>query len=306
MVKLPQTVTETQNVLELIAREQPYLNPALRRVADFILEHPNQAKSIPIHELAAVCGVAESSVTRFVKVIGLRSYQELKIAIAETLSARNIPEKEVPLEEKYVFEGITRSDTEPTIVEKVMSRNIQTIIDTKQRLNFSQVARAVDAIDRARLLIFCCMGSSGLAAEEAVMRFTRAGKKCLLFRDQSIQLMTAAIVIKDDLVFGLSNSGRSAQVIECLNLAQTRGASTIAITSYEDSPLVNFADIALFTATKTASKEYGLYRESMTSKMAQILVIDILYAIFASRHYDQTLQHLEETYLAAIRDTRKA
>ncbi len=44
----------------------------------------------------------------------------------------------------------------------------------------------------------------------------------------------------------------------------------------------------------------------MTSKMAQILVIDILYAIFASRHYDQTLQHLEETYLAAIRDTRKA
>ncbi len=92
---LPQTVTETQNILELIAREQPYLNPALRRVADFILEHPNQAKSIPIHELAQECRVAESSVTRFVKVIGLKSYQELKIAIAETLSARNIPETEV-------------------------------------------------------------------------------------------------------------------------------------------------------------------------------------------------------------------
>jgi len=64
-----QTVIETQNILELIAREQPYLNTALRRVTDYILELPNQAKSIPIHQLAEVCGVAESSVTRFVKVI---------------------------------------------------------------------------------------------------------------------------------------------------------------------------------------------------------------------------------------------
>ncbi len=303
---LPQTVTETQNVLELIAREQPYLNPALRRVADYILEHPNQAKSIPIHELAAVCEVAESSVTRFVKVIGLRSYQELKIAIAETLSARNIPEKEVPLEEKFVFEGITRGDTEPIIVEKVMSRNIQTIIDTKQRLNFSQVARAVDAIDRAQLLIFCCMGSSGLAAEEAVMRFTRAGKKCLLFRDQSIQLMTAAIVNTDDLVFGLSNSGRSAQVIECLNLAQSRGASTIAITSFETHLWSPSPILPCLLRQNRPARNMVCTGKSMTSKMAQILVIDILYAIFASRHYDQTLQHLEETYLAAIRDTRKA
>jgi RpiR family transcriptional regulator, carbohydrate utilization regulator len=304
-VRQHQSDSGSQNILDFISKEQPYLNPALRRVADYILEHPNRAKSIPIHELAEECGVAESSVTRFVKVIGLKSYQELKIAIAETLSARNVPETEELMEEKFVFEGITRSDSEPTIVDKVMSRNIQTLLDTKQRLNFSQVSRAVDAIDHAQVLIFCCMGSSSLAAEEAVMRFTRAGKKCLLFRDQSIQLMTAAIVNKDDLVFGLSNSGRSAQVVECLNLAQSRGARTIAVTSYEDSPLVTFADIALFTATKSASKEYGLYRESMTSKMAQILVIDILYAIFASRYYDQTLQHLEETYLAAIRDTRK-
>jgi hypothetical protein len=33
-------------------------------------------------------------------------------------------------------------------------------------------------------------------------------------------------------------------------------------------------------------------------------VIDTLYATYASRHFDQTLAHLEETYTAAIRSSR--
>jgi len=57
----------------------------------------------------------------------LKSCQELKIAIAETLSEKYVPETEVLLEEKFVFKGFTRSDTEPTIVEKMMSRNNQTL-----------------------------------------------------------------------------------------------------------------------------------------------------------------------------------
>ena len=80
------------------------------------------------------------------------------------------------------------------IVDKVVHRNIQTLTDTKQRLNMTELDKAVLAIDQAQVIVFSCMGSSAVAGEEGVMRFTRAGKKCLLFRDQSIQLMTTAIV----------------------------------------------------------------------------------------------------------------
>jgi len=248
--------------------------------------------------------VAESSVSRFVKTIGMESYQDLKIGIAEALSAAENLNGESLVEEKFVFESITRTDSEGAIIDKVIHRNMQTMLDTKRRLNPVEIGKAVGAIEKANVLMYCCMGSSGIAAEEGVMRFTRAGKKCLLFRDQSIQLMTASIVGPDDVVFGLSNSGRSTPVVECLQLAQSRGATTIGITSFEDSPLVKFADITLFTSTKSSPLGPGLYRESMTSKMAQILVIDILYASFAARNFDQSLRYLEETYRAAIKDTR--
>lgn len=293
---------ERQSILESIYKKAPYLNPALRRVAEFILEHPDQCKTMTIKELAIACGVAESTVTRFVKEIELEGYQDLKIALAEALSAND--GTTISAEERYVYEGISRTDSTPKIIEKVVYRNFQTLIETKQRLNVAELEKAVKAIESASVLIFCGMGSSGVAAGEAVMRFTRAGKKCLLFRDQSIQLMTSAIVDQQDVVIGISNSGRSNPIIHSLRLAQSRGAPTIGITSFEDSPLTRYADILLFTPTKSPPPGLDLYGESTTSVSAQILVIDTIYAIFAARHFDQTLKFLEETYAAAIRDSR--
>ena len=292
---------EQQNVIERIYKEAPYLNPALRRIADFIVENPDQCKTMTINQLATACNVAEATVTRFVKEIGLHGYQELKIAIAEALSSSN--GSDTPAEDNYVYEGIARTDSNQTIVEKVVYRNIQALTDTKQRLNLAELDKAVEAIEKANVIVFCCMGSSSVAAEEGVMRFTRAGKKCLLFRDQSIQLMTAAIVNQSDVVIGISNSGRSTPVVEALKLAQANGAQTIAITSSEDAPLVKYASITLFTPTKSSSLGPGLSWESTTSKSAQTLVIDILYACFAVKHYDETLGFLEQTYMS-IKDTR--
>ena len=53
---------------------------------------------------------------------------------------------------------------------------------------------ATDLIESANLITFACMGSSSIAAEEGVMRFIRAGKRCALYRDQSLQAMLATIV----------------------------------------------------------------------------------------------------------------
>jgi RpiR family carbohydrate utilization transcriptional regulator len=288
----PQTA-KTQNVLDLIYKRLPYLNPALRRIGEFILEHPEQCKTMTIKQLATACEVAEPIVSRFVRENDLSSYQGLKILIADGGAA-----------EKYFYEGISRTDSGETIIEKVMHRNIQTLTDTKLRLESAEVGRAVDVIENAGAIIFCCMGSSGVAAEEGVMRFIRAGKKCLLFRDQSIQLMTAAIVKPDDVLIGISNSGRSAPIVGALQLAQSNGVPTIAITSFEDAPITQYADVSLFTPTKAPPPGLDLYGEATTSVSAQILIIDVLYACFAVRNFDQTLEFLEKTYTAAIKDTR--
>jgi RpiR family carbohydrate utilization transcriptional regulator len=145
------------------------------------------------------------------------------------------------------------------------------------------------------------MGSSSIAAEDGVMRFTRAGKKCMLFRDQSIQVMLATILTDSDVMIGISDSGQTTAVVNSLQLARQHGARTIGVTSAAGSPLVEHSDVAVFTSNVPGA---GLYGESVTSKWGQLLVMDTLYASFASRHFDETLAHLEETYTAGILHSR--
>jgi len=286
--------SQRQDVFKLIYKKMSYLNPALRRIADYILANPAECKNITTKELAAACQVAESSITRFVREIGLGSYQELKLGIAESLTLSDA--KGAAAEDKYVYEDISRYDDTDIILDKILHRNVTSLIETRRLLNVEQLERAAQAIERADTIVFSSMGSSNAAAMSGVIRFTRAGKKCLFFHDQSSQLMTAAIIGQRDLMIGISNSGRSKTVVESLRIAKAKGAVTIGITSYEDSPLVKYSDIPLFTSTKSTGKESALYWESSTSKTAQILVLDALYACYAAKHFDETIEYLGETF----------
>ena len=135
------------------------------------------------------------------------------------------------------------------------------------------------------------------------MRFARAGKKCLLFRDESLQLITVSAAGPEDVVIGISNSGRSISVVNVMELARGRGVPTIGITAFENSPLAKNSDTTLFTPTKQSDSDDGLGWESTSSKSAQILVMDTLYACYAARQYDKTRMYMEKSY-KAIRHTR--
>ena len=75
-----------KNIVLLIHQHMGYLNPALKRLATYILDNLEQCKTITTKALASTCEVAESTVTRFVREIGFSSFQEFKISIAEYLT----------------------------------------------------------------------------------------------------------------------------------------------------------------------------------------------------------------------------
>lgn len=286
--------------LQVIASKLPYLAPALRQVGEYVLDDPARAQHLTITELASACGVAESTVSRFVREVGLARYQDLRIGAAEAAVLSRQAASSAP--DASVYAGIERDETLADLVAKITASSERALHQTAARLNLEAVDRAVRLIESADVIMFVCMGSSSIAAEDGVMRLTRAGKKCMLFRDQSIQVMSATIMTARDLVIGISDSGESLPVIDALRLARIHGAPTIAITAQEGSSVYDHADVTLFTANAAGSGE--LYGETVTSKWGQVLVMDVLYAGFAARNYDQTLSHLAETFSAGIRHSR--
>jgi DNA-binding MurR/RpiR family transcriptional regulator len=294
-------MADTADLRQQISAKLPYLSPALRQLGEFILAAPDAPQSMTISELATAAGVADSTVSRFTSKLGLDGYHALKLGMAEAEFARRA-NNGAGASEGFVYENVTRGDSVATIVEKLSKSSRHALDQTTRGLDVDALAAAVRLVERARTLVLASMGSSSIAAENAVGRFTRAGKKCLFERDQALQVMTAQTVDRDDLVIGISDSGRTTLVIEALRLAKLRGAPTVAITSDPHAPVLEHTDVALFTTTVPSAG--GIYGETVTSKWGQLLVVDALYAAFAARNFDATLAHLKQTYSTVIEQSR--
>ena len=282
------------NMLLMIKRRIPGLNPALGRIARFVVKYPQEVKSMTIKQLAEKCEISQATITKFVREMGLGGYQELKIAIAETLSAKD--SDTAIITRKASIDDIAIDDTLSDIINKVNFHTVQILKDTKELIDFHEIERAIRAIEKRRDLIFLCMGLSTVAAESAVFRFLRVGKFCVLYSDLCIQAISTVSLPKDSVVIGISNSGTSIPTIKGLEIAQSRGATTICITSFKKSPIVKYADIKLITAATSPFLEPSIYDESTISIISQLLMLDIIYALYATRNYKTSLSMLEKTW----------
>ena len=262
----------------------PSLNPALRRIGQYVLDHPQEAKLMRIKELAGQCGVAEATITRFVRTIGLGSFQELKLSLA-ALAPENTGAQ------KMVYEEVTQTDSVGAILDKIVAANRRALEDTRGILNDREIERAVAAIDRARHVDIYAAGGSFVAAEHARLRFYRIGKRCQTYSDPNQQNVSASLLAAGDLALGITNSGRTVSTVNALRRARASGAATLCITSFDNTPITEAADIVLFTSTQDSA----FFQESMVSRLAQMLVIDVLYAALAVGHFGASVERIERS-----------
>ncbi len=260
------------------------LSPALKKIALYILNNPQKVKLLRIKDLASSCGVAEATITRFVKTIGLGSFQELKINIAELTKESNV-------EKELVYDDVTIGDSIKSIVDKIVAINIKALNDTKKLINIKETERAIAAIHKAKQIDIYGAGGSYITSENVRMRFYRIGKRCIIYNDPNQQAVSASLLTSKDLAIGICNSGRTISTVNALKRAKESGAVTICITNFDQTPITKYADIKLFTSTQDSA----FFQESMVSRVAQIIIVDILYAGLAIRTFDTSIKKIEKS-----------
>ena len=293
-------IQNKDNILLNIKRLRPNLNPALKRVATYILKNPVKMKLLKIKVLAKECKVSESTITRFVKEINLRSFQELKIALAE-LSSIDI--KDVASKKNIVFDNISKKDTTQRIIDKIAFRNMEALQETMKFISPSEIEKAALAIKEANILIFYCVGWSTIAAENAKTRFYRVGKQSIIYNDPAQQLISGSLFDRNNVAIGISHTGATLPTVNAMKLAKKSGATTICITNFKTSPIVKYSDIKLFTSTTDLPlfEESVVPEESLVPIICQIFVVDILYTCFAVNQFDKSKEMLRKS----IKDYKK-
>jgi len=259
-----------------------------KKVADYILEHKNEVVYMSITDLAETCHVGESSIFRFCKTLKLRGYQELKIALAHYTSV----EDEMP----QLSSKITMQDTIDELSSKMLTATINALTETHNLIHTNDVSKVVDEIIKAERIHFFGVGASLLTALEAKNKFMRITNKTECSLDSHLQAMSASLMTKNEIAIIISYSGSTKDTIEVAKIAKDRGAKIIAITRFSKSPLTSYADITLLCGANEGPLQGG----SLTAKMSQLYLLDLLYAEYFKRTNNESSKNKESTANAVI------
>ena len=257
------------------------LRAAEQRVADFILKHPDELIYLTVTELADRTQTSESTVVRLCQKIGYKGYQEFKIMLARDLVG--------PTE--TVYEQIEPADSLETLKTKVFQANAQALKDTIEVLSDSELQLAVDAIATCRKVEVYGIGGSAPLALDAYHKFMKLGIVVVWLNDSDLMAMSSSLLESGDVALGISHTGGSRDVCDAMELAQKAGATTICITHRATSPITKVSNIKLFTA----AKETAFGSDATSSRIAQLSIIDTLYAGIANRDYEKSLARIQKT-----------
>jgi len=270
-----------QGCLGRIRSARAGLKPAERAVADFVLAHGDRVMHMSISEAARDVGVGEATVIRFCRALGYRGYQEFKLRLAQDLVE--------PV--AFIHENIAFSDTPADIATKVFQTNLRAVEETKRALDPAMVEVAAHAICSARRVDIYGVGYSYFSALDAKLKFARFGLMADAFGDPHLQVMSAVALRPGDVAIGISHSGSTRDVVDALVPARKAGATTVAITNFSPSPITRTADVVLLTA----SHESPFGGEVLTSRIAQLCVLDVLSVAVAVQLGERVLTLIERT-----------
>ena len=269
-----------RNVLLITKSLYPSLHKVEKKIAEFIMEDTEKVIYMPIAQMAKELNVAESSIVKFCKTIGFDGFKQLKISLVKNLDNP----------EKLIYEDINKDDSQQDIIKKVFSSSIRTLKESLQTIDMNQFSMAVEAILKAKRIEFYGVGTSSTLAQDAYYRFMRIGLPVYAALDPHISRVSASTMKNDCLAIGISYKGRTRDTVETLEIAKNKGAKTMCITCFPKSPITKVSDIQIIMSTSEAK----IMREAISSRIAQIAIIDSLYTVVALEKFDTVVDHIED------------
>ena len=277
---------EQLNILDRIHASYYQLSAAERKVADYVLGHHDQVQFMSITQLAEECGIAEATVSRFCRSLKLKGFNAFKIELAK----------------HSVSGGVVRPqaqslDTLGGRCQEVGRLAVEAVNHTLELVDQSQVLRAVELFEKSPHVM--CIGSGGsmILASAFANMFAMADPKFYAVSDSHTQLSSAATMGREDMIVLFSYSGASTGGVQVLELARERGIPTVLITRYPKSPAAKLADVVLRCGSNEGPFQFG----SVPAKIAQLVVMDILFQEYCHRNRESCEENIENI-AAALSD----
>ena len=274
-----------RDILTVIQENMSTFSKGQKRIANYILESYDKAAFMTASRLGKTVSVSESTVVRFAAELGYDGYPSMQRSLQKMIRNRLTSVQRIEVSNDRIGDQDLLSSVLQSDIEK-----IRLTLEEGDRQSFD---RAVDAIVSARKIYIMGVRSSASLATFLSFYFN------LIFDNViSVAANTASEVFEtmlrvgaEDVVIGVSFPRYSSRTVQAMNFARDRGATTIAITDSEASPLAPISNYTLKARSDMAS-----FVDSLVAPLS--LVNALLVAVSRKKNDDlaHTFQTLEDIW----------
>jgi len=268
-------------ILSHIRELQPDLPPKARQIAELIIGQAESFVHMSITEVAETCGVSEGTIVSFCRRVGVRGFQELKILLARDLIE--------PV--RFIQEDLHRGDDPATVTDHIFAAHAASLRETRRLLSMESLAKAAGLLREARRIEIYGIGSSAPIAQDLSYRLLQLGLASSAVVDSHVQAVSAGMTGPTVATVTVSHSGSTVETVLATQLAREAGARTIGITRLGKSPLAAHCDVLLYTV----ANETRYRPEAMSSRVAQLAIIDTLVSCCALTDTERSVDRLQHS-----------
>ena len=233
-----------KNILLTMQRDMDSFSKGRKRIARYILDHAERAASMTAGRLGELAQVSESTVVRFATELGYSGYPEMQKALQETLRSRlTAPER------------LRDADTRfPDLPGAVIRRDMETLRVAAQtsRTDFQNVVERILSARHVYIL--------GVRTSSFVAQYLNFYLRFLLERVTLVRSSAAGEIFErlfriapGDLLIAISFPRYSPVTVNTVKFARDRGASIVAVTDNEQSPVHPLSDASLLVPCEMIS-----------------------------------------------------
>lgn len=269
-------------LIEKICGEYERMSPVERRIADVIMENPDQLPRMSIAQLAAEACVSEGSIINFSHRLGVRGFRVLKIELARETDRRAA----------LSFGSVTQRDTPWTALRKVTGNAVEAFQKTCQSICEEDLQAVAEVLMSAKRIDIYGAGDSGLMAQDAYLHFMRSGFPAYAVTDYLTIAISASQLDEQCVAIAISHTGQTEEIVDAMRIARKKGAKTICITSSQVSELGDVCDMTLVTY----ATELERYQDAGISRLVHMVVLDSLCAYMSAQRGTDAMDRLVEVH----------
>ncbi|WP_289029456.1 MurR/RpiR family transcriptional regulator [uncultured Paraglaciecola sp.] len=262
------------------------------KLAKFALDSSNAIRELSSQELANVVGVSQSSVVKFSQKLGYKGYPAFKMGVIDALNTSTANSK--------LHGKITVNDGFSQMSDKLLSSKVSVLNETRNLNDEKSLVAAVELLKSSKRILICGLGGSALVGKDFSYKLQKLGILAIEEADAHAQLAFAATLGVNDLVFAISESGNTKEIINVVSEAKHNNTKVISLTRFGTTPISDLAEVKLYSVADEESARLS----SILARTAQEFIIDILF-IAITQSSRQGRQILEKTN-AVVSDFRRS